>query len=213
MYAIHTNVLCSSRIPTRLCACRDPESTRRYALFADKIKKAAVGTLALPFFRRQTRLNVAFVPCRAFYGRTCNAPVEPACTYSEKQRTKRKQTLAYQGGSSSAHSSQDPDKEESRASSKTPAGQDDQPENLDPDDSNAAEPQNVDWREFRYCSPRMLCICRTTQTIVFRYACQLLHEASSYVVLAPMWATGLSFCSCGRQSCTSAAPLVVPETH
>ena len=140
-----------------------------FFLRADKPRTAAAGSAVLPFFSALTsplhffpkfaRSNVAYVPCRGLDGRVCSAPVQPACTYSKKQRTKRKRPLACQGVSSSANSNQDPDNEESRASSKTPAGEDDQPENLDPDNSNAAEPRNVDWREFRCCSARMLYIC------------------------------------------------------
>lgn len=143
-------------------------------------------------------MNLACVPCRGFYGRTSQAPVEPACTYSGKQRTNRKRPLFCQGVSDSAHSSQDPDKEHSRASSKSPAGEDNQPENLDPDDSNTAEHQNVDWREFRYCSTRMLYICETTEDIVLPYACQLTHEARSHVVFRPMQAAAFLSAAAGK---------------
>ena len=159
------------------------------------VREAAAGTLVLPFFLTlcapsqfspKFGTNVACALCRGLAGRICSAPVQAACTYSKKQRTKRKRTVACQGLPSSADSNQDPDKEKSRASSKTPAGEDEQPENLDRSESNAAEPQNVDWREFRYHSARMLYICRTTKAVVAPYACQLSPQASSHSSLGPI---------------------------
>ena len=132
------------------------------------------------------------------HGRTYKALVEPVCIYSGKQRTKRKRPLSCQGVASSAHSSQDPDKEDSRTSSKTPANEDDRPENLDPDDLNTAEPQSVDWREFRYCSTRMLYICGTNEAVVLPYACQLSCEASIHVVFRPMQAAALPSAAAGQ---------------
>lgn len=101
------------------------------------------------FRSRVAKPFVTCVPFRGFPGHARHSSVEPACTFSKKQRTKRKRILTCQGASGSSHGSQDPDKEDSRASSKPP-GEDDQPEDVDTTESAAAEPQNVDWRQFRW---------------------------------------------------------------
>ena len=94
--------------------------------------------------------KISRVLCRFLNGRTRCQSLEHTWTHPQKQRVKRKRNLTCEGLSGSLQN-QDPEQDGPHTSSRLPAGQDDSPDSPDSTDSSAAQPQSIDWREFRCC--------------------------------------------------------------
>ena len=94
-------------------------------------------------------------------------------THTQRQRVKRKRGLTCEGLSGSPQN-QDPEQEGPHTSSRPSAGKNDSPVNPDSTDSIAAEPQTIDWREFRCCQTHC-CTSRCDPTIT---PLVLIHNAT-----------------------------------
>lgn len=189
MYAMRVGVPCSSYIPAPTCACREQEASRRYAVRHQlglcnsprcaRICSLVIGCLTADIAGGSAvppeRFRPALCTCRVLYGRTRYQPFECTWTHSQKQRAKRKRKVTCESLSGSPQN-QDPEQEGPHTSSRPPAGEADSPDNDDRTESTAAEPQNVDWREFRCCESRSCTSC-------FDFSTALQHGASKNVLL------------------------------